>query len=316
MALESLQIQHSPIERNLNRQAVACARRIRYAGVMENTIQPILCCVGAEVAGEPTQFLMERACVASHLDWRVLTVEVSEDELLRAWQGMSVMRFRAVRFFRAHQAAALNLVGQPSENDRFIGGLTSAQRIGDQWTGWHNSGLGLVEALTNRCRWSEATCWLHGDSPRQRSIFVACTKKPPRELIWSGCTTEIPSDLASKMPFVRVPTEGESSLTQLLSERMGNSQAEHCLVHCGDLEPRHHETLIACQATGACSLFVVSHSPGTRRKLSDQWRAGKVHVLTHADIVVAEEAYDQARWIGRPTSIDLLRESYEEYADF
>ena len=267
---------------------MASLGRIRYAGVMENTIQPILCCVGAEVAGEPTQFLMERACSAAHLDWRVITVEVAVDELQHAWQGMSVMRFRAVRFFRAHQAAAMDLVGEPSIYDRFIGGITSAHRLGDQWTMWHNSGPGLVEALTSRCQWSDTTCWLHGDSPKQRSIFIACTERPPRELIWSGCTTDIPSELASRVKLELIPTDREGELTQLLSERLCNNNGEQCLVHCGELEQRHHETLTACQSAAPCNLFVVSHSPGTRRKLSDQWRAGEVHVLTEADIVVAE----------------------------
>ena len=289
---------------------------IRYAGVMENTTQPILCCVGAEVAGEPTQFLMERTCSAAHLDWRVITVEVTADELQHAWQGMSVMRFRAVRFFRAHQAAAMHFVGQPSVYDQFIGGITSAHRVGEQWTMWHNSGPGLVEAMTGRCQWSEATCWLHGDSPKQRSIFVACTERPPRELIWSGCPAEIPSELAGRVPLVLVPAERDGELTQMLTDRMNDVPPQHCLIHCGDLEQRHQDALTACQTSAACDLFVVSHSPGTRRKLSEQWRAGEVHVLTQADIVVAEEAYDQGRWIGRPSNLEVLREAYEEYADF
>ncbi|MGN6136251.1 MAG: hypothetical protein ACTHOU_17330 [Aureliella sp.] len=283
---------------------------------MENTIQPILCCVGAEVAGEPTQFLMERTCSAAHLDWRVITVEVSADALPQAWQGMSVMRFRAVRFFRAHQAAAMQLVGQASIYDRFIGGITSALRLADQWTMWHNSGPGLVEALTGRCRWADATCWLHGDSPRQRSIFVACTERPPRELIWSGCTTEIPDELAGRVPLELVGADREGEMAEMLAERMRSHPSENTLVHCGDCEPRHCETLIASQPSSGCDLVVVSQSPGTRRKLSDQWRAGQVQVITPADIVVAEEAYDQARWIGRPANLELLREAYEEYADF
>ena len=268
------------------------------------------------MAGEPTQFLMERTCSAAHLDWRVITVEVADDDLQQAWQGMSVMRFRAVRFFRAHQAAAMHLVGEPSVYDRFIGGITSALRLADQWTMWHNSGPGLVETLTSRCHWAEATCWLHGDSPKQRSIFVACSERPPRELIWSGCTTEIPNELAGRVPLELIPAEREVKLAQLLTDRTGGGRGQNCLVHCGDLEQRHQETLIACQTAAPCDLIVVSHSPGTRRKLNDQWRAGQVHVLTQADIVVAEEAYDQARWIGRSANLELLREAYEEYADF
>lgn len=283
---------------------------------MENTIQPILCCVGTEVAGEPTQFLMERTCSAAHLDWRVITVEVAADQLQQAWQGMSVMRFRAVRFFQAHQAAAMQLVAEPSIRDRFIGGITSAQRLGDQWTMWHNSGLGLVSTLTSRCQWSESICWLHGDSPRLRSIFVACTERPPRELIWTGYRSEIPQELAGRVPLQLLPEGSESDISELLTSRLAGCDAEQNLIHLGEPEPAHFNVIIGSQPTTTCNLLVVNESPGTRRRLNDRWRAGSVHVLTHCDVVVAEEAYDQARWIGAPANMELLREAYEEYADF
>lgn len=283
---------------------------------MENTIQPILCCVGTEVAGEPTQFLMERTCGAAHLDWRVITVEVTAEQLQLAWQGMSVMRFRAVRFFRAHQAAAMELVGTPSIHDRFIGGITSAQRLGDQWTMWHNSGPGLVGALTSRCQWAESVCWLHGDSPRQRSIFVACSERPPRELLWTGSSPEIPQELAGRVPLQIMPEARESDIAEFFSSRLDGSQGESCLIHLGDAEPAHYEALVACQPQARCNLIVVNESPGTRRRLNDRWQAGEVQVLSQCDMVVAEEAYDQSRWTGRPVNIELLREAYEEYADF
>lgn len=289
---------------------------MRYAGDMENTIQPILCCVGAEVAGEPTQFLMERACSAAHPDWRVITVEVTEGELQRAWDGMSVMRFRAARFFKAHQAASMRMVGAPSIDDEFIGGITSAKRVGDQWTMWHNTGPALVELFASRGNWANSVCWLHGDSSRQRSLIVACAQHPPREIFWTGSTAELPAELVTRVPLRVVPSDREPELTELLTQKLSASDPGLSLIHAGEIEPRHYETLLACQPSSSCNLTVVSQAPGTRRKLSDQWRAGEVLVLSLADLVVAEEGYDQARWTGRPTNLELLREAYEEYADF
>ncbi len=283
---------------------------------METTIQPILCCVGADVAGEPTQFLMERACGASHLDWRVITVEVSAEELQAAWNGMSVMRFRAARFFRSHQAAAMSLVASASPLDTFIGGITSALRVGDVWTMWHNSGPARVQALSNRCRWSQAICWLHGDSVRERSIFGACLQSPPRELIWTGFTGDIPAEWQTSANLTLIQDQSDAEVAAAITERLAEERADTSLIHFGDLDMKQLDLLTSCQPGCACNLLVISQSPGSRRKLVEHWRAGEVHVLTQTDIVVAEEGYDQARWIGCPANFDLLREAYEEYADF
>jgi hypothetical protein len=241
---------------------------------------------------------------------------VSADELERAWQGISAMRFRAVRFFRTHQTAAMELVGSPSLQDRFIGGITSAIRIGDQWNMWHNSGPGLVDTLCSRCSWPDALCWLHGDGPQQRSLLVACLERPPRKLLWTGCITEIPEEFASRVPLQLISAERMPELKQILTDEISEHEGERSLVHCGVMDPLHFETFSSCQPSTACKLIVISESPGTRRRLSDQWSAGELHVLNQADIVVAEEAYDQTRWIGRQANLELLREAYEEYADF
>ncbi len=303
---------------------VASGKQFRYLGVMENTIQPILCCVGAEVAGEPTQFLMERAFGSAHFDWRVITVEVSVEQLPRAWEGMNVMRFRAVRFFQAHHAAAMQLVTTPTPIDLFIGGITSAHRVGDQWTMWHNSGPALKELLSSRHNLSRTICWIHGDSPRNRSFLAACANSSPQLILWTGASAELPADISANLNLQIIPSDHEGSLVEILSNHLGgdpdlsgSAEVPEALVHCGEVDPRHFEILLNAQpASASCTLTVVSQSPGTRRKLVEQWQAGEVAVLTAADLIVAEEAYDHARWTGQVANIEVLREAYEEYADF
>lgn len=296
---------------------------------MENTIQPVLCCIGAEVAGEPTQFLMERASNAEHLDWRVITVEVAAEELASAWQGVSVMRFQAVRFFQSLQSAAMELVATPTDLDRFVGGITSAMRVGDQWQMWHNSGPGLIDALASRCRWPESVCWLHGDGSLQRSLFAACVHRPPLELFWTDGPPGIPETFARSMPHELIGAERAIDFHKTLAERLGqrtgaqrigtapaeSGRGEASLVLVGTSDSQL-EALCTCQPGFTCHLIVVKGSPGTRRRLCDSWKSGDIHVLSHADLVVSEEAYDQSQWLGHAANVELLREAYEEYADF
>ena len=294
---------------------------------MENRIQPILCCVGADVAGEPTQFLMERAASAGHLDWHVITVEVAGDQLAKAWAGMNAMGFRAVRFFLTHQANAMSMVATPSPDDLFVGGITSAQRVGDHWNMWHNSGPALVELLSSRLKWPEAVCWVHGSSAKTRSFLVACQSNPPRKIYWTasgiesateseqvdeGALSNLPQSVAS-LPLTILPTEREHELAEAFVAPASSMSA---IVHIGEVDARHIDLLLAHQPDGDCALAIVNAAPGARRKLNDAWRAGEVIVFSPADLVVAEEALDQMRWTGQPVNIELLREAYEEYADF
>lgn len=297
---------------------------------MENRTQPILCCVGADVAGQPTQFLMERAATAGHLDWHVITVEVSSEQLAKAWEGMNVMRFQAVRFFPTHQAGAMRLVAEPSPDDLFIGGITSAMRLGDKWTMWHNSGPALVDLIASRVNWSSAICWVHGNTAQVRSFLVACRTSPPRKIFWTGANlghaqeTSITPDVLvdsilesiAMLPIVVIPPASESEIANLLKTPTEEDISIAAVVHVGEMESSHLELLLANQPDFECSLAIVSAAPGSRRKLSDAWRAGEVVVLAPADVVIAEEAYDQARWTGQPVNIELLREAYEEYVDF
>ena len=297
---------------------------------MENRIQPVLCCVGADVAGEPTQFLMERAASAGHLDWHVITVEVAGDQLSKAWEGMHAMGFKAVRFFVTHQADAMRMVTQASPDDLFIGGITSALRVGDQWTMWHNSGPALLELLSARLSWSDAMCWVHGSSAKTRSFLVACQTNAPRKIYWTGSgislpisDSEQPSEVTAalpesvaKLPLVILPTDREHEIAEALTDQATAEAAFSVVVHIGDFDTRHLDLLLAHQPDGECALAIVNAVPGSRRKLNDAWKVGEVLVFTPADLVVAEEAYDQARWTGQPVNIELLREAYEEYVDF
>ena len=57
--------------------------------VPDSAIQEIVCCVGHPVAGNPTQFMMQRALADVGLDWCCLTLEVAPDGSGRCDPGNS-----------------------------------------------------------------------------------------------------------------------------------------------------------------------------------------------------------------------------------
>lgn len=58
--------------------------------MMEGTTEPIIVVIGHPIAGNPSQFAVERALRSLKLDWRVLSFDVKPDDIAIALEGFSV----------------------------------------------------------------------------------------------------------------------------------------------------------------------------------------------------------------------------------
>ena len=67
---------------------------IRYptpvASNMDGTTEPLLAVIGNPIAGNPSQFALERAISSLGLDWRVLSFDVPPDDIAAALDGFAV----------------------------------------------------------------------------------------------------------------------------------------------------------------------------------------------------------------------------------
>ena len=57
-------------------------------------LQEIIALLGCPAAGNPAQYLCERALAEAGLDWRFLTLEVAHDRIAAALAGIDAMGFR------------------------------------------------------------------------------------------------------------------------------------------------------------------------------------------------------------------------------
>ena len=57
---------------------------------MDGTTEPIIVVIGHPIAGNPSQFAVERALRAMKLDWRVLSFDVEPENIAAALEGFSV----------------------------------------------------------------------------------------------------------------------------------------------------------------------------------------------------------------------------------
>lgn len=90
---------------------------------MSNHPQQDVCCLmGDPVAGNPTQYMLEKAFAVANLDWRFLTFEVSAVDFELALKGARIFEFRGIMLAPPHRG----------EVHRYLESVTDAARLSGQ----------------------------------------------------------------------------------------------------------------------------------------------------------------------------------------
>src|SRR5690606_29665959 len=113
----------------------------------DSGLQTICACLGQPVAGNPTQYMMERTFAALDLDWRYLTLEVPPHYLGDAIRGMRAMGFRGGNVTKPHKMAVIQHLDGTSEAAGLMGAVNCIDRQGDQLIGENTDGKGFVQSL-------------------------------------------------------------------------------------------------------------------------------------------------------------------------
>jgi shikimate dehydrogenase len=110
-------------------------------------LQEIIAVLASPAAGNPAQYLFERALAAAGLDWRVVTCDVPREHLEAAVRGAAAMGFRGCLLAGQVRGPAANLVASASPAATFAGAVGLLERVGDGVTGHITDGRGLIEAV-------------------------------------------------------------------------------------------------------------------------------------------------------------------------
>lgn len=110
-------------------------------------LQDIIALLGCPAAGNPAQYLFERAIESAGLDCRFLSVDVAEPRLAEALGGVAAMGFRGCLLSGPLPAAALPLVAHVTPAASFAGAVNLVEQRTGPLTGHMTAGRGIVEAL-------------------------------------------------------------------------------------------------------------------------------------------------------------------------
>lgn len=110
-------------------------------------LQEIVAVLAAPAAGNPAQYLFERALAAAGLDWQVVTCDVAPERITEAVAGAAAMGFRGCLVSGPLRERALPLAASASPAATFAGGVGLLAETADGFAGHMTEGRGVIEAV-------------------------------------------------------------------------------------------------------------------------------------------------------------------------
>ncbi len=268
--------------------------------------------MGQPVAGNPTQYMMEKAFERAGLAWRYLTLEVAPADLQDALAGMRAMGFKGANFTIPHKVAVIEHLDELSEAARLMGAVNCVNRVDDKLIGENTDGKGFVQSLRDVTDPAGKRIVLLGAGGAARAIAV--------ELALSG---------AAHITVVNRTAERGQGLVDLLRERVETE----LVVLDGDYQvPQEAEVLINATSIGLGDsdarvpidvstlrpeLVVadVVFNPPQTRLLRDAAARGCV-TLDGLGMLVNQAVIGFALWTGVEADAAVMREALEEFLGF
>ena len=106
--------------------------------------------LGHPVAGNPTQYMFEKAFAHHELDWRYLSLDVPPEDLANAVRGMRAMGFHGGNCAEPHKRAVLLHLDRNTEAAELSGSVNCILREDRQLVGENTEGKSLLAAVRRR----------------------------------------------------------------------------------------------------------------------------------------------------------------------
>jgi shikimate dehydrogenase len=135
-------------------------------------LQDIVAVLDCPAAGNPTQYLCERACAEVGLDVRFLTCDVQPDRLGEALAGVAAMGFRGCLLAGPLEQAAVAHLTAVSPAASFAGAVNLLQRESDALVGHFTTGRGVVAALRGHIEPAGVRAVVVGAGPVGRAVAL------------------------------------------------------------------------------------------------------------------------------------------------
>lgn len=279
----------------------------------DSALQEIVCCIGQPVAGNPTQFMMQRVLSSAGLDWCYLTLEVAPEDLGDAVRGIRVLGFREIHLSVPHKVAVVPLLDGLSEVAELVGAVSRVFRDGRRLIGDNTDGRAFVESLRETSDPSGKRVLLLGAGGVARAIAAELAQAQAAEILIANRTPEHGQALVDRL------RERLSANAALLpwNGQLAVPENVDIVIHATSVGLLDSEARVAIDpVTLRSSLVVVDvvFNPPDTWLLHEARRRGCTTV-NGLGMLVHQAAIDFQIWTGQVPDRAVMREAVEEYLE-
>jgi shikimate dehydrogenase len=272
-------------------------------------LQEIVALLGCPAAGNPAQYLFERAIEAAGIDWRFVTFDVEPARIGEAIAGVSALGLRGCILAGPLQEAAAALMATMTPSATFSGGVSLVDRQPEGLVGHMTDGRGVVEALRSHIDPASTHVLILGGGPVARATalelalarcpgIVVCDSQTDRAEATVAAINGLDDAAATMLPWeptLEIPAavgiivsvlaaDGPESPPGLIGLRGDMVVADLPLV------PQPSPLIALAAAAGACT-------------------------IDGLEIHAEKMAIDFQAWTGTKPDTDMLREALDEFLD-
>ncbi len=269
-------------------------------------LQEIVALLGCPAAGNPAQYLFERAIAAAGLDWRFLTVDVAADRLAEAIGGVDAMGFRGCLLSGPLEHLVMPTLAHASPAARFAGAASLIERKADGLFGHMTDGRGVVEALRSHAELSGARLLLAGAGPTGRATALELALAGVAEIIVTDRAPESAvtliealRDLDTEVEITPLPFEATIAIPERVGIVVASRRAD---------EPRSHFGGLRSDLVVADTELIEQPSA----LVAATQKAGGC-VIDGLEVHVEKTAIDFQVLTGSEPDPDMLREALEDF---
>ena len=269
---------------------------------------------GQPVAGNPTQYMMEKAFAHLGIDWRYLTLEVAPETLGDAIRGMRAMGFRGCNLTIPHKVAGIQYLDRTSEAATLMGAVNTVNRVGKELIGENTDGKGFVQSLREVTDPAGKNILILGAGGAARAIAVEVGLAGAAQLTVVNRSAARGQELVdllndkAKVASRLVPWEGNVEVPPE-TEVVINATS----IGLGDADAR---VPLAVQTLEPDMVVadVVFNPPETRLLRDAKQRGCKT--LDGLGMLVNQAVIAFKIWTGRDANAEIMRDALEEFLGF
>jgi shikimate dehydrogenase len=274
-------------------------------------LQEICTLFGQPVAGNPTQYMIEKAFAHHRLEWRYLTLEVAPEDLGDAVRGMRAMGFRGGNITKPHKVAVVQWLDRLSDAAAMMGAVNCIVREDRQLIGENTDGKGFMRSLAGLADPAGKRVVMFGAGGAARAIGVELALAGAAGITIVNRTAERGQELVD---LLNSKTHAAATLIVWNGDYAVPGDVE-IVVNATSIGMNDPDARLPVDFHGAVKNIVVADvvaNPPDTRFLAEARQHGAM-TLDGLGMIVNQAAIAFQLWTGLEPDTQVMREAVEEF---